>query len=97
MTIITIIIIVHHHHYYYAAIMVIILIISFSHFIIVYKSGKKHLWPFSFLEILRMALSAPASRKNPNEIISDEEISEIYEVLYTAGMESVKLWYEEQH
>jgi hypothetical protein len=43
-----------------------------------------------------MALSAPSSRKNPSGIISDEEISEIYEVLYKAGMESVKLWYEEQ-
>jgi len=63
---------------------------------ILIRNGKKHLWPFSVLEILQMALSAPSSRKNPSGIISDEEISEIYEVLYKAGMESVKLWYEEQ-
>ena len=40
-----------------------------------------------------MIFIAPSSKINPTKPISNEEIKEIYELLFLAGQESVKIWY----
>eukprot|EP01033_Poteriospumella_lacustris_P004844 gene4844-3473_t len=51
-------------------------------------------WPFSPTEVLRMALDAPPSSRQPGQPISDEELREKYGILFRAGYESVRRWFE---
>ncbi len=54
---------------------------------------KEH-WPFSFPEVLKMALKPPSSSTSPSQPISDEELREKYGVLFRAGYEAARRWYE---
>lgn len=53
-------------------------------------------WPFTFREVIQMSFTAPDSSINPSQPISDEELRFKYDVLYQAGFESVKRWYEQE-
>lgn len=53
-------------------------------------------WPFSFREVIQMSFTAPESSINPGQPISDEELRSKYDLLYAAGFESVKRWYEQE-
>jgi hypothetical protein len=52
-------------------------------------------WPFSFKQVLQMSFTAPESRINPEQPISDEELCNIYQIIYEAGYESARRWYDQ--
>lgn len=53
-------------------------------------------WPFTVRDVIQMSFTAPESSINPDQPISDEELRSKYDLLYAAGFESVKRWYDQE-
>eukprot|EP01040_Poterioochromonas_malhamensis_P005543 gene5543-5959_t len=51
-------------------------------------------WPFRSREVLYMALTTPASSRNPKIPISDDELLEKYQTIFNGGIEATNRWYE---
>lgn len=55
---------------------------------------KKEDWPFNLYELTKLTLDIPISPNKKRKDVTDEEILEVYQKLFKAGEESVKIWYE---
>jgi hypothetical protein len=53
---------------------------------------SQDMWPYSPLQVLGMSIAAPLSRSNQFEYAADDEIEEIYQQLFTAGVQAVQEW-----